>query len=351
MARGAPGTDRLPLAEHCRRGDVTRPDPFVAPSPPCIAPWESLPEFCPGWCEFLQGDVGSASPSDPIAPGTVIDDRFRVTRRIGRGGMGEVYEATADDGERVALKLVRQKLVDEPAMHRRLRTEGQALLRVRHPNVVGGRGVGVHQGMPYVAMEHIDGGSLDDATLSGRRRLSAPRAAEVMIAVCDGVQALHEAGIVHNDLKTGNVFRARDGRIVVADLGTARPLASCCRIPDGVIEGTPGYLAPELADGRGGVPSAASDIFALGIMMVRLLTGRLPFEQGESSDDHRAWPRAWPPWTVAPALPPGLDALVCHTTRREAKDRPPSARAVRERLHAIARGLQPRRARRREVRA
>jgi len=222
--------------------------------------------------------------------------RFRVIGVLGRGGMGEVYAAHDDELERqVAVKVLRASREDGPLARARMTREALALARLSHPNVVQIHEVGEHDGAVYVAMECIDGMSLGEwlrALPTGPRRWEAVLA--VFVAAGRGLQAAHEAGLVHRDFKPANVLVGVDGRARVLDFGLARASADAEEPPThmseetdglagltatGALLGTPVYMAPELF--RGGVASPASDQYAFCVALYEGLYGQWP-HPGES---------------------------------------------------------------------
>jgi serine/threonine protein kinase len=255
----------------------------------------------------------------------VLGDRYRLDELIGRGGMGDVYRATdLTNDDVVAVKVMRAEHAADRELVGRFAAEIRAVQRVDHPNVVGYVDAGTHEGTPYLVMEYVEGADLNAvANASPKRRFGIRRTLDLLAMICDGVQALHDAGVVHGDLKTGNVLVDPVGRAVVGDLGLARPWSSSCRLPMGKTAGTPQYMAPELITGVASAPAPSSDVYALGALAFRMLTGRLPFvasTQGGLFEQHvlEAPPR---PSALRPEIPAAVDDVI---VRALAKD--PSAR-------------------------
>jgi serine/threonine protein kinase len=281
---------------------------------------------CPGWCEALLPPSALLVPRpESIAPGTVVGGRFLLDALVGRGGMGDVYRATVvDDASWVALKVMRVEHALDRELRGRFATEVRAMQRVNHPNVVGFVDAGTHEGAPYLVMEYVDGANLSTvmrAAPSGR--FAIRRAIDLLEMVCEGVQAIHDAGVVHGDLKTGNIFLDGAGRAVVGDFGLARPWSSCCTLPIGKTAGTPAYMAPELITGATAAPAPASDVYALGALAFRLFTGKLPFEAQNAGDVFacHVLETAPRPSTLRSELPTAVDDVIL---RALAKD--PAAR-------------------------
>ena len=211
-----------------------------------------------------------------LAAGVVVDG-YEIEARLGRGGMGVVYAARDLELERqVAIKFL---LGDSAVGLRRFQLEAVAAARVQHPGVVAVHAVGEHRGHPYIAMDHVDGVSLDrfleEQDPSRRRRV------ELLAGVCQAVGAAHRRGVIHRDLKPANILVDRQGEPRVLDFGVAKLFAqgveAAVRTREGELLGTPAYMAPEQVGGAGGVVDTRTDVFTLGVILYQLLTGELPF--------------------------------------------------------------------------
>ena len=211
--------------------------------------------------------------------GDVIADRYVLGPILGVGGMGTVHAALADGSNRdLAIKLPHPVLARDPYVRRRFRDEVLAGSRVDHRNVVQVLEGGDSHGIPYVVMEHVAGCPLSHVAL-GAAEAGPASAVRLFLQVLQGLGALHDARIVHGDIKTENVLvtTQRDGTAVlkVIDLGLARVVDPRQEVPwDGVLAGTPGYLAPELYDG--GVSTYATDQYAAAVVLYEVLAGTLP---------------------------------------------------------------------------
>ncbi|MFO0606706.1 MAG: serine/threonine-protein kinase [Polyangiales bacterium] len=229
-----------------------------------------------------QSDASSCAAS-AWGPGLVLGN-LTLVRRVGVGGMAEVYEAEhAVLRSRVAIKRLHGRAGARPETVARFLREGRAAAAIRHPHVVQIFDVGTHEGAPYLVMEFLDGGDLE-GHLAARGPLAVAEAVDLLLPVLSAVRAAHAEGVLHRDLKPSNVVLARDrggrARPVVVDFGVARAardLAEGVVTADEALLGTPAYLAPELCQGASAV-SAASDQYALGVMLYQCLTGRRPFE-------------------------------------------------------------------------
>ncbi|MBK8232172.1 MAG: protein kinase [Candidatus Eisenbacteria bacterium] len=220
-----------------------------------------------------------APGTSALPPGERWGD-FEIVRRIGEGSFGEVYRARDLRLDReVALKLMRADRL-RPELAEALTREGRLLARVRHPNVVTVHGAEEVEGRVGLSMELVDGRTLE-AILSEQGPMSAGEATLVGIELCRALAALHEAGLVHRDVKTQNVMREAKGRIVLMDLGVGIALTDLNQERP-VLAGTPFYMAPELLSGSAASPS--SDLYSVGVLLYRLVTGRFPVEARRLSE-------------------------------------------------------------------
>ncbi|MCW8141511.1 MAG: serine/threonine protein kinase, partial [Planctomycetota bacterium] len=211
---------------------------------------------------------------------TATIGRYRVTGELGRGAMGVVYAVEADGAPaRLALKVL---LAADPGVLERFRREADALRFLsRHPGIVSLRDLGVHDGRPYVVMDLIDGGSLEQRLKAGD--LPREQGVRLLVGVARALHFAHEAGWVHRDVKPANVLLDRGGRPVVSDFGVARDLQGADLTRTGELVGTIAYMAPEQADGRRTEIDRRTDVYALGAVLYEVLTGRRPFEGGGAS--------------------------------------------------------------------
>jgi len=226
---------------------------------------------CPA-CAQLIAEHARATPR------RAIPERYQLTRRLGAGAMGEVWEA--DDtllGRRVALKFIRPESTDDHQYRARLVREARALARLRHPGIVAVYDLEqASDGELFLALELVDGSTARAWCAAAPRTTSEILA--VWRAVADGLTAAHRAGIVHRDLKPDNVFIAGDGRVVIGDFGLASVTAdagSPTLTASGQLVGTPLYMPPEQL--RGGAATARSDQFALCVCLWEALVGSRPF--------------------------------------------------------------------------
>ena len=204
--------------------------------------------------------------------------RYRLIAVVGRGGMGIVWRARDERLDRdVAVKVLHAWVADDPDLRRRFEDEARLLAGLQHAHVVRLYDVARHEGNAVLVMELVEGDSF--ATLvAGGRRLPWATAAALCRPVAEALAYAHARGIVHRDLTAANVLvESASGRVVVSDFGLARLLRTSPGTPGStLIAGTPEYWSPEQAAGR--TPDAATDVYALGCLLFRLVTGRLPFE-------------------------------------------------------------------------
>ncbi|MEU0516180.1 Stk1 family PASTA domain-containing Ser/Thr kinase [Streptosporangium sp. NPDC006007] len=265
--------------------------------------------------------------TDPLV-GKLLDGRYRVESRIARGGMATVYLALDVRLDRtVAVKVMHRSLAEDPSFVRRFIGEAKSVASLSHPNVVHVFDQGTDGDNVYLSMEYVPGRTLRDV-LRTRGRLPAREALEVMIPVLAALGAAHQAGLIHRDVKPENVLLADDGRIKVVDFGLARAIEATNQTRTGVMIGTIGYMSPEQV--TAGSADARSDVYAAGIMLFELLTGRQPYE-GDTpmSVAYRHVHDTVPvPSTLLPGTSPLLDTLVAQATARDPANRPVDATAL-----------------------
>src|SRR3954466_8745176 len=273
--------------------------------------------------------------SDPLVD-RLLDGRYAIEARVARGGMASVYLATDVRLERrVAVKVMHAALAEDPEFVARFNREARAAAGLNHPDIVAVYDQGTDDGHPFLVMEYVPGATLR-LPLRGRGRLAPAEALAVMDHVLAALAAAHAAGLVHRDVKPENVLVTPDGRVKVADFGLARAAAGATvTAATGPIIGTAAYLAPEQV--RDGTSDARSDVYAAGVMLFELLTGRQPFS-GDSavSVAYRHVNEDVPePSSVVAGIPGELDALVMAATARDPFDRPSDARALHASLMSV----------------
>ncbi|WP_433184710.1 Stk1 family PASTA domain-containing Ser/Thr kinase [Actinoallomurus sp. CA-150999] len=269
--------------------------------------------------------------ADPLV-GQVLDGRYLVRSRVARGGMATVYEGHDTKLDRtVALKVMHGNLAGDEEFVRRFIGEAKHAAALSHPNVVAVYDQGTDKGYVFLAMEYVPGRTLRDL-LTERGRLGPREALQVMQPVLSALGAAHRAGLIHRDVKPENVLLTSDGQVKVADFGLARAETASKQTKTGMIIGTVGYLAPEQV--ISGDADARTDVYAAGIMLFELLTGRQPYDGGTPlAVAYKHVNETVPlPSSVIVGLPPQLDALVASATNRDPARRPSDA----DHFHAAA---------------
>ncbi|NLA65418.1 MAG: Stk1 family PASTA domain-containing Ser/Thr kinase [Leucobacter sp.] len=278
----------------------------------------------------------SPAPVDPLI-GQTLDERYVVRSRIARGGMAMVY--LGDDlrlGRQVAIKMMHAHLSDDENFTRRFEQEARSAAGLGHPNVVNVFDQGEAGGVPYLVMEYLPGITLREL-LKQQRQLTPDQAIEISEAILSGLAAAHEAHIVHRDLKPENVLLADDGRIKIGDFGLARAVSANTTTGQALL-GTIAYLSPELV--TRGIADARSDLYAFGIVLFEMLTGRQPYtgEQPMQIAYQHAHSDVPAPSGFASGIPAALDDLVRWTTQRDADARPSNAGEALEFLRSVIHG-------------
>ena len=313
------------------------------------------------------GDAPQAGPVrfDFLAPSQAADEigrlgAYRVLKILGHGGMGVVFHAEDTQLQRpVALKVMLPGVAEKASARERFQREARLAAKIENDHVVAIHHVAEERGVPFLVMPLLQGESLEDWLR--RREVERPAApadtAEVLRLgreIAQGLAAAHERGLIHRDVKPGNVWLEKVGRDSVADLprggdllsaraklldfGLARPVEGDQHLThSGVIVGTPAYMSPEQA--RGGAVDGRADLWSLGCVLYRLCTGRMPFQGADLMATLLQAALETPP---APrqlnlAVPPELDDLIRRLLAKDPKDRPASARAVVEELRRLER--------------
>jgi serine/threonine protein kinase/tetratricopeptide (TPR) repeat protein len=275
---------------------------------------------------------------------------YAVVERLGGGGMGEVY--LAEDtrlGRRVALKRPSESFLSAPDARDRLHREASAAGRLTHPNIAAVYDVLDVDAYPYIVMEYVEGENL--STVLERGPLSVERALDLGLQIADALAAAHARGVIHRDLKPGNISLTADGIAKVLDFGIAKgpdPGSSQASAATGTLKaitaagqvmGTPGYSSPEQMVGAAADPR--DDIYSLGVVLYEVLTGRRPFQGGDALELAVAtMTKTAPlPHQVNPAVPPEVSVVIARAIARDRDDRYGSARELGEELRRVSRTL------------
>jgi WD40 repeat protein len=293
-ARGSsqPSEDRRPAREKKRPSKAVK-EPL--PDPPPISDRAALESTVPRdptrseqeTPQYIPGELDTAvqSPEQAAAKLAELSRRgklptipgYKILSLLGQGGMGVVYHVEQIGLKReAALKMILGGQYSDENSRARFRVEAEAIAQLRHPNVVQVYGFGEHEGLPYLALEYVDGATLGHK-LRRDKSLREEDAATLLLGIAEGVAHAHAKGIIHRDLKPVNVLLAKDGTPKVADFGLAR-LENQELTSTGALLGTPSYMPPEQASGRVREIGPASDVYALGAMLFEMLAGRPPFK-------------------------------------------------------------------------
>jgi serine/threonine-protein kinase len=271
------------------------------------------------------GRVGSVDSIDTggFAPGTVLGSRYRVIGLLGRGGMGEVYRA--DDlklGQPVALKFLPELLSTDAVARERFYSEVRLARQVSHPNVCRVYDLADIEGRHCLSMEYVDGEDLS-SLLKRIGRLPQDKALEIARQLCAGLAAAHDRGVLHRDLKPSNVMIDGRGRVRITDFGLA--VVSGAGAADGETSGTPAYMAPEQLEGKSA--TVQSDLYALGLVLYEISTGRRAFDAGSFEEfrrKHAQEPPKAPSGFVA-RFDPAVERVILKCLEKDPRLRPSSA--------------------------
>ena len=273
--------------------------------------------------------------ADSKIPGTVRVPGYDILGVLGHGGMGVVYQARHLVLNRlVALKMILSGSHASGKELARFRDEAAAVARLQHPNLVQIYDVGEHEGRPYLALEYVDGGSLD--RLLRTRHLEPNEAARLTETLARAVHAVHQHGLIHRDLKPGNVLLTADGVPKITDFGLAKRLDSTQgKTMTGDVLGTPAYMAPEQAAGKLKDIGPATDVYALGAILYEMLTGRPPFSAASGLNLLLMVARDEPqrPSSIRARLPRDLETICLKCLEKQPHRRYASAKALADDLH------------------
>jgi serine/threonine protein kinase len=203
--------------------------------------------------------------------------KYRIVSRIGKGGMATVYRATQPGVERdVAIKVLPPQFLHDDSFLRRFEREAQAIARLQHPRILPIYDYGEHNGLPYIVMAYMPGGTLADKIRYSSGGLSPDETVRLVDQIAEALDFAHSKGIIHRDFKPSNVLLDEGDNVYLADFGIAKVVGATAQLTGSAILGTPAYMAPEMAD-PGGV-SHLIDIYALGVTVYQMLAGDLPYK-------------------------------------------------------------------------
>ncbi|MEU9388708.1 protein kinase [Streptomyces sp. NPDC048324] len=287
---------------------------------------------------------------DRYAGQSLAGGRYQLRDLLGQGGMASVhlaYDSVLD--RQVAIKTLHTELGREQAFRERFRREAQAVAKLTHTNIVSvfdtGEDTVSDATTPYIVMEYVEGrplGSVLDEDVRQHGAMPADKALKVTADVLAALEISHEMGLVHRDIKPGNVMVTKRGVVKVMDFGIARAMQSgvTSMTQTGMVVGTPQYLSPEQALGRG--VDARSDLYSVGIMLFQLVTGRLPFDADSPLAIAYAHVQEEPvaPSSINRSLPPAVDALIARALKKNPNERFPNAVAMRDECLRVAASFQ-----------
>ncbi len=335
---------------HFSPGRERRESAAMKVCPVCNTESPPTAEFCPRDGTILPDDDGRGTGTkllyDPLI-GELVDGRYKIEARLGEGALSTVYAATHELIEkRVALKVLKQDFVADEEIVERFLREAKAASRLSHENIISLSDFGkVPSGAPFFVMELLDGRILSDRLYEGKG-MPIPEALRLITEIGRGLAAAHQHGVVHRDLKPDNIGLVRDEdgteHVKILDFGLAKIAQENRKLTRvGQVLGTPEYMSPEQASGQ--TVDLRSDIFALGILLYRLITGQVPF----GGDSFMAIisrvlsERPKPPRSLcqAPELTPELEAVILRALARQPEDRYPTMDAMLEALRQATSGL------------
>ena len=273
------------------------------------------------------------SPAGPdsaavLQIGEVLAGRYEILQLLGEGGMGAVYKATDHELDRfVALKVIRRELASNPSILARFKQELLLAHKVTHRNVIRIYDLGEAEGVKFITMEFIEGKDLR-SLIKEKQKFTPEETVDVIQQVCQALDAAHSVGVIHRDLKPQNIMQDPAGRILVMDFGLARTLVGDGMTQTGAIVGTMEYMSPEQALAKD--LDQRSDIFALGLILFELLTGKTPFhaESALASLIKRTQERAIPVSDIDAQIPGALSGIVSKCLERDLNERYQSAKAI-----------------------
>ncbi len=265
-----------------------------------------------------------------IGRGDRIDERYHIVNPIAHGGMADVYEAyDAVTRKTVAIKIMRVEMMKDVKNIARFQRECIAVASLNSPYIVRVYGQGTIDGRPYMVNEYVRGETLRDRlNFTSVHHLSCLEACEVMLQLTEGVQYIHEHGIIHRDIKPDNLFYLSDGSVKISDFGISSEIGE--KTKGDAVSGTVYYCAPEILMGQTATPS--SDIYSMGIVFYEVLVGKVPFD-GNNPEEiaikqiKNHFPE---PSLTLPSIPRALDKIIVKACRKRKEERFESAKAMHE---------------------
>lgn len=279
---------------------------------------------------------------DPTQPGTRFGE-YQVTGLLGQGGAGQVLKGKhLKTGEPVAIKILKRRFDGKSKARERFRREAAAVSKAQHPNIIRAHAFGISNDRPFIVLELLEGGSVADMIDRYRRKqtqIPVERAVEITRMTLAALEAAHDKGLLHRDVKPDNLLLDKRGRVKLADFGLVKMLEETGQVGitvTGITVGTPFYMAPEQCLSAKDV-TAQSDLYSVGVTLFELLTDELPFNMGRTPKALYALQSCGPAPRVRDVrsdVPKGIDEFVAKLLEFEARDRHPDARSARKALEA-----------------
>jgi serine/threonine protein kinase/Tfp pilus assembly protein PilF len=297
----------------------------------CAAPLHSFNDV--GVTETMQ------TPKEELTTGSTFAGRYQIIEELGKGGMGKVYKAhDTEIKEKVALKLLKPEIASDAKTIERFRNEIRLARKIAHRNVCRMYDLGEERGTRFITMEYVDGEDLK-STIRRIGRLPVGKSIAIAGQICEGLEEAHRMGVVHRDLKPGNIMLDKEGNARIMDFGIARSMKTKGITGAGIIIGTPEYMSPEQVEGKETDPR--SDIYSLGVILYEMVTGQMLFE-GDSpftvGMKHKG-EEPKNPQQLNPQVPDDLSLLILRCLEKEKNERYSNAGELRSFLEDIEKGI------------
>jgi serine/threonine protein kinase len=279
------------------------------------------------------------APIRELTAGSTFAGRYQIIEELGHGGMGKVYKVQDTDiNEKVALKLLRPEITLDKEAVERFSNELKLARKISHRNVCRMFDLGRAEGLSFITMEYVPGEDLK-SFIHRSKQLTIGTALSIVKQVCEGLGEAHRLGVVHRDLKPGNIMIDKDGDAKIMDFGIARSLSGRGITGTGVMIGTPEYMSPEQVEGKD--VNQRSDIYSLGIILYEMVAGRVPFEGDTALSIAMKQKGEAPknPQSLNPNLPDDLAGVILKCLEKDPPKRYPSAADLRAELEQVEKGL------------